>query len=174
MSQPNCSDCNPPRPVDCAAEPDASLIANFIAVIVGGIQKVSIDGQCVWVLPCNLDGEIVGFPREAGESVLCYIFRIFTETAGLVGLTGAANVGGLVELFKDVTGPTANFRTLLNGLNLNITQQANTITIAFAWAAVPATPTSVGTTGQLAFDANFVYICTSANIWRRAAFGSWT
>jgi hypothetical protein len=173
MSQPNCSDCSPPKPVNCAQEPDASLIANFIAVIVGGITKVSVDGQCVWVLPCNLDGEIAGYPREAGESVLCYIFRIFTETAGLIGLTSVANAGGGAGVLRDVVGPLATLRSLAEGLNIDITQGVDTITIAFAWSAVPASAVAAGTAGQMAFDGSFLYICTANNVWRRAALGSW-
>jgi len=35
--------------------------------------------------------------------------------------------------------------------------------------AVPATATSVGRPGQLAFDANFMYICTANNVWKKTA-----
>jgi hypothetical protein len=40
--------------------------------------------------------------------------------------------------------------------------------------AVPATATSTGTAGQIAYDsAGYVYICTAANTWRRAAISAW-
>ena len=35
--------------------------------------------------------------------------------------------------------------------------------------AVPATATSVGRPGQMAFDANFMYICTANNTWKKTA-----
>ena len=35
--------------------------------------------------------------------------------------------------------------------------------------SVPATATSVGRPGQMAFDASFLYICTAANIWKKTA-----
>jgi hypothetical protein len=35
--------------------------------------------------------------------------------------------------------------------------------------AVPATATSVGRPGQMAFDANFMYICTANNVWKKTA-----
>jgi hypothetical protein len=35
--------------------------------------------------------------------------------------------------------------------------------------AVPATATSVGRPGQMAFDANFLYICTANNTWKKTA-----
>lgn len=39
--------------------------------------------------------------------------------------------------------------------------------------AVPATATSAGFVGQIAYDSSFLYICTAANVWRRVAIASW-
>jgi len=38
--------------------------------------------------------------------------------------------------------------------------------------AVPATATSVGRPGQMAFDANFMYICTANNTWKKTALSA--
>ena len=40
-------------------------------------------------------------------------------------------------------------------------------------AAVPATATSTGQTGEIRYDSNYVYICTETDTWRRAALASW-
>jgi len=40
-------------------------------------------------------------------------------------------------------------------------------------ANVPATATSAGTQGQIAWDANFAYFCTAPNTWRRVALAGW-
>jgi hypothetical protein len=40
-------------------------------------------------------------------------------------------------------------------------------------AAVPATATSTGTAGQIAWDATFIYVCTATNTWVRAALSTW-
>lgn len=37
----------------------------------------------------------------------------------------------------------------------------------------PATATATGTTGQIAYDASFIYICTATNTWERIAISSW-
>jgi hypothetical protein len=37
----------------------------------------------------------------------------------------------------------------------------------------PATATSSGTAGQIAYDSNYVYICTATNTWKRSALSSW-
>jgi len=40
-------------------------------------------------------------------------------------------------------------------------------------AAVPATPTSTGIVGQVAYDSTWFYVCTATNTWRRAALSTW-
>lgn len=41
------------------------------------------------------------------------------------------------------------------------------------WSTVPASASSTGTAGQKAYDANYVYICTATNTWRRIAHSTW-
>lgn len=38
---------------------------------------------------------------------------------------------------------------------------------------VPATATSTGSAGQIAYDTNFFYVCVATNTWRRTALSSW-
>jgi len=42
-----------------------------------------------------------------------------------------------------------------------------------AWVTVPASATAAGTAGQKAYDANYIYICTATNTWKRVAIASW-
>lgn len=37
----------------------------------------------------------------------------------------------------------------------------------------PSASTATGETGEVAVDANFIYVCTSPNTWKRAALSSW-
>ena len=37
----------------------------------------------------------------------------------------------------------------------------------------PATATATGSAGQIAWDANYVYVCTAANTWKRSALTTW-
>ena len=52
------------------------------------------------------------------------------------------------------------------GTNINDTTII-TDTLKFSSPYVPATPTSAGTEGQLAWDENFIYICIADNNWAR-------
>lgn len=39
--------------------------------------------------------------------------------------------------------------------------------------SVPATATSTGTAGQIAYDVNYVYVCTATDTWMRAPIATW-
>lgn len=43
-----------------------------------------------------------------------------------------------------------------------------------SWVTAPASPTSSGTAGQVAYDGSYYYICTAASTWRRVAISSWS
>ena len=38
----------------------------------------------------------------------------------------------------------------------------------------PASATATGTAGEVAWDANYIYICTATNTWKRVAVSTWT
>ena len=37
----------------------------------------------------------------------------------------------------------------------------------------PASATATGTQGQIAWDANYMYVCTATNTWKRVALATW-
>ena len=39
--------------------------------------------------------------------------------------------------------------------------------------SVPASATATGTTGQIAWDTSYIYICTGTNQWKRVAVSTW-
>ena len=41
------------------------------------------------------------------------------------------------------------------------------------WVSPPATATSPGTSGQLAQDASYLYLCTATDSWKRVALTTW-
>ncbi len=46
-------------------------------------------------------------------------------------------------------------------------------TLRIATAKTPASATAAGTTGDICWDANFVYVCTATNTWKRTAISTW-
>lgn len=45
-------------------------------------------------------------------------------------------------------------------------------TAFLSFVAPPATSTSAGTAGQIAYDANYFYICTATNTWARTTLAT--
>ncbi len=41
------------------------------------------------------------------------------------------------------------------------------------WDSAPASHTSTGVAGAVAYDANYIYVCVSTNTWRRSALAKW-
>ena len=66
------------------------------------------------------------------------------------------------------------------GRYVTVTTAASSITIAsaaggggsFSWAGVPASSSANGTAGQIAYDANYLYVATATNTWKRAALST--
>ena len=71
---------------DAANEPLASALNNFITAFFGSLTKTCVNNQVVWVLPCDLDDGIAGYPRVAGEGLACYFLRVFN------GIQASSNI----------------------------------------------------------------------------------
>ena len=96
---------------------------------------------------------------------------ITTNVSPLVYITRyGATQGGFVMA---LTGPAGNSNIVVGTTALTarrISGRAPTIGIV----AIPAASNSAGTVGQVAVDDanNFLYVCTAANVWKRAALTS--
>ncbi len=51
--------------------------------------------------------------------------------------------------------------------------QVNGNRIRIATANTPASASATGTTGEIAWDANYIYVCTATNTWKRTAISTW-
>jgi hypothetical protein len=51
--------------------------------------------------------------------------------------------------------------------------QVNGNRIRIATANTPASAGATGTTGEIAWDANYIYVCTATNTWKRTAIATW-
>lgn len=50
---------------------------------------------------------------------------------------------------------------LASGLSINLA------------SSTPASASATGTTGQITWDANYIYVCTATNTWKRVAIATW-
>ena len=46
-------------------------------------------------------------------------------------------------------------------------------TVIHTLSATPASASATGTVGTMSWDANYIYICTAANTWKRVAIATW-
>ena len=53
---------------------------------------------------------------------------------------------------------------------ITVANLSNCITIS---NTVPANSSSTGIAGSIAYDANYFYVCTANNIWKRSALTTW-
>jgi hypothetical protein len=51
--------------------------------------------------------------------------------------------------------------------------QVNGDRVRIATAKTPASATATGTTGEVCWDANYVYVCVATNTWKRSAISTW-
>lgn len=81
MSCPSCN-CNPCQ-CNCSCDPAneavSSALSNLQSNFLGTVTKQCVNGEVVWVLPCDLNEEFVGYPRLEGEALLCYWHRVIAE-----------------------------------------------------------------------------------------------
>lgn len=100
-------------------------------------------------------------------------------TAGIPTQTDAeGGGGGSTELIDGTYWPQAvvsgmtGASSTIAGLYRTSAQVRTDLAVPQVVAA-PATATSTGTAGQIAYDASFFYVCTATNTWRRAALSTW-
>ena len=51
--------------------------------------------------------------------------------------------------------------------------QVNGDRIRVGTAKTPASASATGTTGEICWDANYIYVCTATNTWKRTAIATW-
>jgi hypothetical protein len=49
----------------------------------------------------------------------------------------------------------------------------NTDTVRVRTARTPASASATGATGEICWDANYIYVCTATNTWKRSAISTW-
>lgn len=97
------------------------------------------------------------------------------EVSKTIRATGvsAPNSGSGVEMaYSAGIGYVVSYNRAGSGTPLPLHMLAS-LTVLGGVTNVPATATSAGTQGQIAWDANYAYFCTAANTWRRVALAGW-
>ena len=104
--------------------------------------------------------------------------QLFSVTDSLSGTIFSVNdISGIpsIEVIDDGTVRIAEFSgdvgigTATPTAKLDV----NSDTIRVRTAKTPSSATDTGNQGDIAWDANYIYVCTAANTWVRAALSTW-
>jgi hypothetical protein len=122
----------------------------------------------------NSDGTD-SFITEQGSGSLF----IKSNGAGIVfrNSTGANYVSmlestGEAKLFH-ISGGTATQRLATSTLGIDVNGTTETDKLRITTSSAPSSATDTGTVGEIAWDANYIYVCVGTNTWKRVAISTW-
>lgn len=166
-------------------------IGDLVIAMVDRTGSGNLDSDWT-VVQTNLDGAVIG-PASTTDGYLV----LFDGTTGKLIKAGTGAPGSMVyanttdyvakALFDANTILAANSdntpaaltvgeQTLVGrktGGNIAALTPAEAMNVL--WVTAPASKTSTGVAGQIAKDANYIYICTATDTWKRAAIATnWT
>ena len=146
----------------------------------------------------NMPGRLF-FSTNSGTSSVTE--RMCITPAGLVGIgtsspgktldvTGTARVSSVLTMGSYIQGTTQldlyGDSTSSSGVRLDSSGRlgigttspttlldVNADTIRVRTARTPASASATGATGEICWDANYIYVCTATNTWKRSTIATW-
>jgi len=106
-----------------------------------------------------------GFIVDAGSVAF---FDPVTFVDGFVG-QGIFDIGNGAIEFSSYTPPSTTDRLYRVGNALHYSGEE----LGRVSNGTPASATATGTTGEIQWDANYIYVCVATNTWKRVAISTW-
>ena len=138
------------------------LTAPFIAN--GTSDSHTLMGVAAESIANNGDGLVSYFGEIRGINTSAY-------TDGQILYASPTVAGGFTATKPDSPNNVVSVAAVVNAA-VNGTLLVRP-TIEDHWSAVPATATSTGRKGSVAFDASFFYVCIATNSWKRTPLTTW-
>ena len=116
-------------------------------------------------------GGDLGLGTEVGRFRSTGLFEV--KGAGTAGSSPAFSVSGSAPANSLVVDSSGR---LLVGTSSNTggaLLQVNGDRVRIATAKTPASATDTGSAGEICWDANYIYVCTATNTWKRTAIATW-
>ena len=83
--------------------------------------------------------------------------------------SNASLVFGYGAVGSEVVKASVSSTGIFNGAGLDVTGN----TVRLRTARTPASATAAGNAGDICWDANYIYVCTATNTWKRTAISTW-
>ena len=120
---------------------------------------------------CNANGEPVSVVAN-NVRVRLGIFVVVGSNGGFAfGTTTHAGQNSTVEVMLGKHSATA--AEINNGTSGTFRDLVLRNLRISAPTLVPASASATGSEGQIAWDANYIYVCTATNTWKRVAIATW-
>lgn len=138
------------------------LAAPFIAN--GTFDSHTIMGVTAESIANNGDGLVSYFGEIRGINTSAYI-------DGQILFASPTVAGGFTATKPDSPNNVISVAAVVSSSNNGILMVRPTI--EDHWSAVPATATSTGRKGSVAFDTSYFYVCVATNTWKRTPLTTW-
>ncbi len=171
-------------------------ISNVAGGSDGHIYIKPASGVTDFVAPINVNNQFILENSGTANSARFYAYA-GTSNADFIFNTGNyfGTAGGDIKFMpgvrqSDYTTRFGNFNIIISpsgtgsvqiptgNLGIGTTSpraklEINSNSFILSTAQTPATSTSTCTTGMIAWDTGYVYVCTATNSWKRSALSSW-
>ena len=162
------------------------------ALHVNGSERARIDSSGRLGIGSSVPGTSLGVALPSTSATIGNI-RISPSTAGQARYH-LFNGGAVAEwlfgqktstdhkfkISKSVAGNETDVFTIDTSGNVGIGTSSpttlldvNADTIRVRTARTPASASATGATGEICWDANYIYVCTATNTWKRTAISTW-
>jgi hypothetical protein len=152
---------------------DSTISSTFFNTVSGGGGTLSLSRSNTTTLGAQaiaLNNDVIGavyFSASDGTQQI----RAAQIFAAVDGTPGTNDMPGRLVFSTTADGassPTERLRITSDGA-VKIAGD----NFQIATSKTPASATATGTTGQIAWDASYIYVCTATNTWKRAALSTW-
>lgn len=156
--------------------------ANGAGIVVGGVSQSILwrNDNSAWNIS---DGLIVGGNVTAtgfiGDGSQLTGIYANSDVEDYIGANTGANVqainssldntdAAIIALTANVTAIESNYAT-----TTDITNAIANVSLSLGNTAAPTSASDTGTTGEIRYDSNYVYVCVTTNTWKRSALATW-
>lgn len=152
---------------------DSNGDANFTGIVTGGTVRTAVTNKRVEISQNqirtyndsnNLNGLVTD--NSTGQQFGDWIFYINGNKAFTV-YNGVDHVTLLPEPTYPLIIGSSGRNTYLDG-NISVSGNFN-----IANPKTPLSATDTGSTGDMCWDSDYIYVCTATNTWKRAALTTW-